>query len=349
MTQATLRLFKALPITKKETKMQPLSFLEKTIRKGFIISPEVIANYPANDILIKLIESEIGLTPEQINASFHKSWLKVQEASIEQLVMEQIMHYFTTYGFQSLGVYNDSTVYIPHEQLDIPELTDDLKLVLIKGYTWEELKEKLLKLLQSGIALKEDTMNDIVTVAELVGLTVKEIDSIKNKEVKVQLYDRLNKIPENPTEFLRYVIYKTTKETLLIKNKNLINKIKESDAYIYPLFLKYDTENGLAKLSTIFYRFKPLFLAFKKDESVKPLINMLRKLEKTNHKPMSEDYLNSITGKIKNNKPLSKKELLNELSKVNIFRKIRLANALNYRVHDTNAILYKVRNGNGYA
>ncbi len=87
MTQATLRLFKALPIEKKSRKMQPVELLERTIKKGFLLSPEVIANYSNYEALIKMVESEIGLTAEQINNAFHKSWIKIQEASIEQLAI----------------------------------------------------------------------------------------------------------------------------------------------------------------------------------------------------------------------------------------------------------------------
>jgi len=67
------------------------------------------------------------------------------------------------------------------------------------------------------------------------------------------------------------------------------------------------------------------------------------------HKPMEEDYLNSITCKIKNGFILNENILKAELSKVNIFRKIRLAYALNFRLGDVDSIIYRIRNGSGYA
>jgi len=196
---STIRLFKAVPITR--TKIQTNKhFLNETISKGFIFSPDVICAYPEKELfnLIKIVELEIG-TSEQMNSSFHKSWRKVRDASIEQLVIEQIIHYFTTYGFETLGIYNKDSVYIPNEKLKIPDLDiDGINLVVIKGYTKKELKERLLALLQTGIALDEDTINDVVDVALYVELKENEIAKTKNKEVKITLYNFLNLIPEDP-------------------------------------------------------------------------------------------------------------------------------------------------------
>lgn len=39
-----------------------------------------------------------------------------------------------------VGVYNQDSVYIPHERLDIPQLKEDIRLVVIHGLTKEEQK-----------------------------------------------------------------------------------------------------------------------------------------------------------------------------------------------------------------
>lgn len=348
----TIKLFKAVLIKNKTKRKPSKELLAKTIKKGFIFSPEVVANFSDYDELISIVEQEIGLTSEKLNNAFHKSWAKIKDAKIEQLVLEQITHYFTTYGFEALGVYSENSVYIPSEKLEIPELKEGIKLVVIKGYTKKELKKKLLNLLSSGIALKEDTIDDVVKVAGLVEIGIKDIDLINNREVKIKLYDRLGKIPEAPIEFLRYIIFKDTGKTLLIKNPGLIEQIKHESSYSddsFKLIKKYKKEYGLEKLSEIFYRFKPLFLAFRENEKNKPLINKIRKLAKKNHKPLGEDYLGSITSKIKEGKNVSRIKLELELDKVNIFRKIRLAYALKYRTKEVDSILYRIRNGKGYA
>lgn len=345
LISATISLFKAVPVEKTEGSARIV--LNKTVERGYVFSQEVLNNYRDLDTLIDLVSTEYGLTAEQINSSFHKSWEKIKNASDTQLFIEQIVHYITTYGFEQAGIYDESSVYIPCEELDIPGLTENVKLVVIKGYTKEELKEKVINLLSTGIALKEQTMKDVMAIINYIGFGAEDIEKIMNREVKIQLYDRLNMIPENPTEFLRFLIFRTTGETLIIKNKNLINKIKESDKQT-SLLEKYSEEYSLRNLAEIFYRFKPLWISFK-ELGYRKYINKIRRLAKIHHKPMKEDYLNSLTAKLKNGETISISELKEELSKVNTFRKIRLAYALRYRMTDATSIMYRVRNGKSFS
>lgn len=351
-----IRLFKAVPIFSDKKKENTEEILKRTIKNGYILSPEVLGNYDDVDAIIKLVENEIGLSADQMNSSFHKSWGKVKDAPMMQLILEQVIHYITTYGFQELGVYDDSTIYIPKEKLELPEIElDKIQLTLIRGYTYEEIKEKLLGLLDSGIALKEDTSKDIMAVfklleAENIKFTIDDLSNVKNKEVSVMLMDELGLVPENPTEFLRFIVFKITGSALLIKNPATIEKIKVAEQGLENYFLKYKLEYGLEKLSSIFLRYKPLFLAMKKSTPVmKSYINKLRKLAVEHHKPMKEDYLNSITKNIKHNIPIEMSVLLKELKKVNTFRKIRLAYALKFRTKDSQSIMYRIRNGKSYA
>ncbi|HEC64407.1 MAG TPA: hypothetical protein ENI23_03855 [bacterium] len=344
-----IRLFKALEIKTKRKKKVSKAILETSLRQGFVFSPEVIYNYSETE-LSDLIDVGLGLSPEQMNRSFHKSWGKVKDASILQLIMEQLIHYFTTYGFERMGIYDENSVYIPNEKLEIPKVDiDGIAITVIKGYTKNELKEKILDLLKSGIALHEDTMKDVIEVCFHVGIDQENINDIKNKEVKVVLCDNLKIFPEDPVEFLRYLIYKSIGKTLLIKDPATIEGIKQSDlSEVNSLFKKYKSKYGLQRLAEIFYRFKPIFLSFK-TTNTRSTINKIRKLANKYHKPMKEDYLNSITGLIKNNVILNISALERHLKRVNTFRKIRLAYALKYRTKDADSILYKIRNGKAFA
>ncbi|MEJ2117646.1 MAG: hypothetical protein P8Y36_07000, partial [Alphaproteobacteria bacterium] len=66
------------------------------------------------------------------------------------------------------------------------------------------------------------------------------------------------------------------------------------------------------------------------------------------HKPLPEDYLNSITSQIKN-RTLNLDEFTCRLEKASIFRKIRLAYALKFRLHQNGSIVYRIRTGRGWA
>lgn len=361
--KSIIKLFKAVPIVEKK-RVENGSLLAQTLPKGFLFSPEVIYNYSEEELkqLIPVIETEIGLTGEQLNASFHKSWDKVKNAPLFQLWLEQIFHYITTYGYEELGVYDKDSVYIPNEKLNIPEIKEGIVLTVIKGYTKDELKEKLLCLLNQGVALSEDTVKDVVEVAIFVGIQKQDVEQIRNKETKVILYDHLSMVPESPLEFLRFVLYKAIGKTLLIKNMETINAIKavkipglrcsnemnQKMIAVVKLFYAYKNTYGLEKLASIFHRFKPLFLAFKV-YGLESVINRIRKLADRYHEPLQSDFLNSVTSLLKQGKIISEGEMNEHLSKVNPFRKIRLAYALKYRIKNSDSIMYKIRNGKGYA
>lgn len=347
--ESAIRLFKGLPIESKHNKIDE-DLLKQTIGRGFVFAPEVVYNYPDTAQLITLVDKTYGHAPEQLNQTFHKSWTKVRDTSTEQLVIEQILHYFTTYGFEALGIYDKDAVYVPQEQLNAPELTNDIRLVIIRGYTKAELKEKLLELLVSGVALQQETIDDVLDVASFVGLSDEEIGRVHNKEVKAALYDFLEKVPGNPTEFLRYAVYRATNKTLLIKSAASVAAIKERDNLdIAGYFDLYEREFGLARLAEVFYRFKPLFLAFRTNSELKRIINKIRRLAEHHHKPMPEDTLNTVTAQLRHNQPVMNDSFYQALETASPFRKIRLAYALKFRTTDTDAILYRIRNGKSYA
>lgn len=352
-TNEILHLFKALKVEKKVLEIdieKKKELFKRTIKRGFVYSDEVIASYNT-DYLLSLFD-QIAISIEQANSTFHKSWDKVANSSIEELVMEQLFHYITTYGFERLGVFDKDTVFIPKEELEIPNIDIyGFSFSVIKGLTEAEIKEKCLFLLRSGIALSEESIKSLVSLCSDMELTIDEVETVKNKEAKLILLDTLGMVPKQPEEFLRYLVYKATEKTLLIKNKELIDKIKEKEntSCIF-YFDKYIKDFGIDKLARIFYRYKSVFLAFRTNKKLKRIVNKIRREAVKYHQPMQEDYLNSVTGKIKIGNSICIDELNDNLGKVNIFRKIRLAQALNYRIlNSKGSILYKVRNGKGYA
>jgi len=349
MNTQLIKLFKAVEVKNHEKQKASKSLLAKTISKGFVFAPEVIANYSEKELnlIIDLVEKYFGLNAEKLNAGLHKSWKKVANSSIEQLVLEQVIHYITTYGFEALEIYDERNVYIPSEKLEIPDLKENINLFVINGYTRQEIKDKLINLLSSGIAFGEDTVKDLIAVALTVGIDANALEQVKNKEVKIAFYDYLGLIPNNCVEFLRFVIYKTIGKTLLIKDKATIELIKKSEISAFPIFKRFEKEYGLDKLSESFHRFKPLFLAFRGQKEMRPIINKIRKLATFNHKPMPEDLLNNITARLNDNE--SVKNLAAALDKANFFRKSRLAHALNFRTCENHSILYRIRNGKGFA
>lgn len=339
MIKATLRLFNAVQVESRQNRNIPQAVYERTIRNGYVLDPSIL---PEDDIL-EAIERVVGLSGEKANAAFHKSWSVVQNASMESLITQQIIHYITTYGFERLGIYREDAVYIPREVLDLPNLQDDMPLISIKAMDKGEILKRIMSL-GSGIALAQETLDDIMMIVKFNQYDAVFVERIGNRELKALLYDYYGLVPSDPIEFLRHIISKLTDESLLIKNDNLIEKIKKANGKFLDLLLKDAPDN----LASIFFRFKPLFLAMKSISMNKTFFNQLRKKANRLHTPMPEDYLNSITSLIKHKK-LDLDRLAQKIETASIFRKIRLAYALKYRLSSESSIVYRVRNGRGWA
>ncbi|RKS97577.1 hypothetical protein [Chryseobacterium defluvii] len=315
----TLQLFNA--ILARESNEKP--FISED---GFIIEPGAL--WSKKEIISYYAKEK--LKGNDLNKSFHKSWQKIKDSSRFDLWVEQIKHYITTYGTRF-----QNEIYIPNEILNVPDLKLTFKVV--KAYTKEEMQEKCLSLLKSGIALKEEKIDDLLYILhhELeYDFTGKE--NVRNKEAIVKIADLYNIYPENPVEFFRYVIYKTTLTTLLIKNDELIDLIKESKYNPTYLFESF----GLEKLAEIFNRFKPLFLAYK--NKAPKTINKISKLSKIYHKPLIANPLNNATN------TLLEYGDLHWLENATPFALFKALSACHSRIYGQDTFVYRIRNGKSW-
>lgn len=269
------------------------------------------------------------LSGNDLNKTFHKSWEIIRDSSRFELLIHQIFHYFSTYGTNFKG-----EVYIPDEILNIPEIK--LKFVIIKVLPKQEIIGKCLNMLRSGMALKEETISDLLDILDDLDYKFTGSEGIKNKEAIVKLAEIYKIYPKEPSEFFRYAIYRATGETLLIKNQESIDAIKTSTFNPSSLFKEY----GLEKMAEIFNRFKPLFLAFK--SKCPRTINKIAKLSKTLHKPMVENPLSLVTSRFLNDKDIN---WLNNATPFVLFKTI---SACHSRKNGQDNFLYRIRNGKSW-
>lgn len=353
LVHSTLKLFNAVPVRTSRKKRPSEKVIEQALVNGLVISPRVVANYSEEELqeIIKIAGEEIGLSAEQMNACFHKSWGKVKHAPSMQLVFEQAMHYLTTYGFERMGIYDNKQIYIPHEQFDVPAFEGNFMLNTVNGLNRKELKEKLMILLESGVALSH--MEEIMEICKFVGVVKRDLEKMKNREVMVRLFDMMDMLPTEPIDFLRYMVFKTTDSSLLINDQKTMRMIEERADECSSYFQVYDEEVGYKRLGEIFNRFKPLFMSFKGGRNMSPIINKISHLSKKYHKTLPMSVMNNVTGLIKQGETITKDRVIkamfmNELEQANIFRKIRLLSALNFRLNDPKGVVYKIRNGKAH-
>ncbi|MFK7784465.1 MAG: hypothetical protein AB8B56_05110 [Crocinitomicaceae bacterium] len=265
-----------------------------------------------------------------LNQTFHKSWFKIQRSPQEELRLNQIAHYYSTYGSGFTG-----EMYLPVELLEVPDQKVVFKVV--NAYSKEELTQKCLDLFKSGIALKEETIHTIVAaLLDELDYRFTGAEEIRNKEAEVILADTYNVIPTNTLSFFRFIIYKATGDSLLIKSNDAIEAIKNSSFNPSALF----NQHGLEKLATIFNRFKPLFLAFK--AKCPKTINKISKLSKMYHVPLTVNPLNHVTSMALQNKDL------HWLDNATPFALFKAMNACYTRISGQNAFVYRIRNGKSF-
>jgi hypothetical protein len=280
----------------------------------------------AKSDIVKFVKDS-KLNGQDLNKTFHKSWKVIKESSREDLFIHQITHYLSTYGSNFEG-----EIYIPDEVLDVPDTK--LKFKVIKALSKKELTQKCLDILKSGIALKEETLSDVFQLIENLGYNFTGQEEIRNKEAVILIADKYGIYPTNPVEFLRYIVYKSTDSTLLIKDKDTFEKIKLSRYDPSYAFNSY----GLDKLASIFNRFKPIFLSYKR--KCPTVINKISKLSKVEHKPFIQSKLNLVTSEVLVDTKC--------LEKATVFALFKALNACYSRMNGQDTFTYRIRNGKSF-
>lgn len=347
LNQATLSLFKGIYVSGHSDRLIDLNSLAHQVENGYIFDPVI----PITNINIGSADSIIGLSGRQQNAAFHKSWRVVRDSSMEELVLQQLLHYITTYGFASVGEFDENSVYIPFENLEIPKLKDSgLYLTFVSAMNRNDVLQAFNSLVRSGIALSQETVGYLFDIVEELDFGEEILGSVKNRELRAMLYDYFGSYPTNPEEFFKFLIYVLTGETLVIKNKSLIEKIKSAEVDKIYKFEKAMVH--APRMDAIFLRYKPLFLAMKRISSDKNYFNRLRKAAEYNHPPKEKDVLGSATSDIKKG-TFNKKDFSTALRFATSFRKIRVLYALEDLVQERALIsgfprVYKIRNGRAW-
>jgi len=316
----TLKLFNAV-LAKSSKEINPFISSE-----GFIIVPQAMW---AKDRIVEFYLNE-KLSGNDLNKTFHKSWKTIKDSSRFELFIHQITHYISTYGSD----FQDE-IYIPDEVLNVPDVK--LKYKVIRALTKDELIDECFLLLNSGIALKEDTINDILSIlTDELNYKFTGKEKIRNKEAIIKIADLYGVYPSDVMEFFRYIIYRATGQSLLIKSKEVIAAIKFGN---YNPAVAFD-EFGLEKLAEVFNRFKPLFLAFK--SKCPTTINKISKLSKKYHKPLVINPLNCATFVELNDSDL---HWLDSATPYALFKAI---SACYSRMQGQDNFVYRIRNGKSW-
>lgn len=287
----------------------------------------------------RLVKDTLGLKPVNWAQSFHKSWDKVATTSIEQLISEQLLNYFSTYGLESKGLR--SLNYVPVEKIltNLDEKPAIEAFTVVHVLSVEELRDKLIDYLKNTKAPHRDAVGyakALLPLAEGV-----RVDDIKSFEIKIMYCDLYNLVPTEAQDFLRFAVFKATNgtTTTLVKDDETIGVLKLFART--PLAVKMFESADLTSLSRSFHRFKPLFLAFKANEQLASVINKIRRLAVRNHQPVSGFTVSNLMNLLAQNR---KSDALEVISKADRRELIKLINFARQETSlQTHA--YNIRNG----
>ena len=329
MNTQLIKLFNVALVENEKMSMSQFKEINQLAAQvGYFVHPDV-----CNSSVLSFLKEQV-INP---NATFYESWIDVTSKTRLELLFDQLFHYLTTYGTNfALG-----NGYVPNDGDNDAPLLDYSLFKTIMPISREELYNKCLGMLTSGVALKKETMRacaDFV-IEEVHNGALINVDEIKNREALVYICTSLNIWPSNAMNLFRTLMYLTTDDTLIVNNDATINKIKRSS---HPFNFNKLGENDLARLSSIFLRFKNLFLAFKHNTNVdnKSVINKLRKLAVTYHRPFIAGFWQTLFSE-----PKIEEDIRLHLSELTTFKKVALMQTCLERIGNADNKIYVIRNG----
>lgn len=306
--------------------------INEMLKRGFLVPAELI-----NEDIVRFVESETV----DYNSTFYKNWDQMRSKSRFEQLIDQLLHYATTYGtdFQSDFVFtlNDG------DRSDVPDFKT-YKVITVA--TVEEVVARCIGMLTSGIAMSNDMVTACVDYIVNHASAVPEdfaVEDVQNREAMIQLCDRLGIHPRRGLEIVRWMVYKVTGNALLIKDRKTIENIRANTSTInFGIF----TEKDLVELSKVFFRFKPIFLAFKASAWNKKAINDIRRMADKNHVPMKEGFWQTVLGEEKGYDEIEKR--LGELTSFKIVSLIQTINERFILNVDGGKNAYFIRNGKAW-
>jgi hypothetical protein len=314
--------------------VSPITVNELAISKGYVVDPEC-----CNQRVVDFLNS----IPNNYNTTFYASVADVVERNRFELLVDQVLHYASTYGsMNTVSPYIVNAHFGEDSEVDV----DFSDCKVIKPITQTEIGIKVQDMLASGIALKGETLDNLFSLIEEFNFQI-DINVVKNIEAKMKLYSILNILPDSADEFVRFMVYQITGETLLIKNFQMINKIAINShnqldmVNINNQIIKF----GLEELSSVFFRYKPLFLALRKQGvMMRRTTNKLRKLANKHHKPFVAGYWETILTK----KDFNVQELMSKVKSLSNFKLVRLIKAIDVRSSGSDKRFFLIRNGKSF-
>lgn len=351
-----VRLFKAIPremVMKSGHSANAVNW-SQCFEHGFLIINDygdIMSDISAE--AFRIINTVFGKDAVQFNNTFYQDFRTVRDMTNLERVLDQIMHYMSTYGREMVGL--EARPYIPVRDFnfeDIPGMNISVDQILVIQMVDDEVLGDMVDHMVKTVKAPNAMMRTgFQYLWPYVSVTDKDIQSF---ELKCIYYDQTGRVPSQNIDFLRYMVYKTTGRPMLIKDRTTIEIIKRAnpDYKLIGLWQQCDV-NSMAE---IFYRYKPLFLAFKHigttrgwhehtpaNPNMARVINRIRRAAVEHHKPLSEASIQNMIQTY-----LQGKSVAHLVAKASNRDLVKIINSLLNSLEAEQPRVFNIRNGKAY-
>lgn len=352
----TLKQFKAVVV---DTDVQVTQASIQTARyflesHGVAVDPVIFAALPN---IGQIIEQLYAINVDAANSTFYKTLEEMSSLSDAELILNQILHYLTSPSTNVL-LDGSSLAYEPNELVKTYE-PFIRGLVTIKAITVEELEQKILSLLTSGIALSTSTISDVISLIKHYGFDI-NFNLVKNRDAQAILSARAGFALKDVDQFMKTLIYALTGATSYVKSQRFFKTLEynrltdERLNLVTDLFTDYSTRYGLDEFAKHSNRHRKTLLVVKKHLqqadptfAITAINTITRRAKSLAVAAKLPDLMRFTSGE------LTLDQQAQAISNMTVYQLTRLYNAVNLRLTQLSlgeeyVRVFKIRNGLSY-
>lgn len=346
--RALLDLYKIAPAEANKASRKATAYDFATpsnqLEYGLLFVDKNCAPIPVDNTMLRIAVDLYGVEPEALNATFYKSREAVVGRHPFQLFVDQIIHYMGTYGHEAAGM--KPITLIPMQEIDVPDVDlSKMKVTVIHLVGNAQVCDEITKTLNTVKTPSKRIVDDVRELLPLLHFVL--VDDIRSFELMTLVCDQMGVVPTEGKNFLRFLIYKTIGTTMVVNNARTAKAIAGAADHCGEQTYKLLSRASKVSLAAIFLRYKNLFLAFKSHYRCAPVINKLRRMADTYHRPLSDvnvqNYINlalqwRVTDMEKVRAGMDNREMV----------KVMNAMALRMAVTSSCDAVFNVRNGRAF-
>lgn len=241
---------------------------------------------------------------------------------LRTMLVKQWTHYFITYGLGAGDVFD-----ITFDGGEVVTVTR------IRGVTKTQLGDMVRNKMYANAPANQ--LQSYQHMIDDYAITY-EPSKIANNEMRVMLFDPAKHTLSNGDDVVRYMVYRATGDTMLIKSRQVIDHLRVNKSMFTNKFI----EDNSKSLAQVFNRHKPLIMATKGMHN-RSAINRVTRLSKTLHQPVHE--------------PISKRFVAEHMrgnqvpcDKLTLRDKMKILNVIEWHMGGFATEMYQIRNGKAY-